>query len=238
MASTPKRAAQDICRICGVDISSRSTVKFNIFNGSQPLYLLIERTLHPDIPIQQGDGLPHAICRRCNTSLVSIEETDKKRAAMQDSMTICCQRGLRKKRLAKTPAEKRAEQASVPSKAPRDTDNVRPHAARQITFPSQVNTDNSKPEMDLQWTTSQFTTTMQMQSPFSMQMQPPFSRLEPVAGPQSLHQGQQPLPGVAHIPPCQQSYVEPPASPLQEHLPPVIHYVEVNPSNRYTFYTI
>ena len=117
MDTTPKRSAQRVCRICREDLSERRIVQYNLFKGTPPLHEEVETVLQLDTIIQEGDGYPPTICRRCKTDVEFIIKAEGKRDALikKHAETSAA---IRKKHLPRTPAEERAEQSYGQFKVP------------------------------------------------------------------------------------------------------------------------
>ena len=126
VTDSPKRAAQQICRICARDLSSRSTVRFNLFTTSALLSKQLLQALQLDIKISKNYCYPTAICRVCKGEVTTIIQADAKRDAMKKVHRNSKQ--YPKKRLAKSPAEKKAEESDLLLKMSRTK------ASRMLTF--------------------------------------------------------------------------------------------------------
>ena len=131
-SSTPKRAAQDVCRICSKDLSNRSTNRFNLFRGTPPLCSLLKEALQLQTDICSDDGLPKSICRPCKTSIDTILKAQQAQQDLKERYATTCGQ-IRMKRLARTPAEVRAEQ-DVPHKAAAVHSSPVRVSARQLDF--------------------------------------------------------------------------------------------------------
>lgn len=146
-----KKAAQEVCRICSTDVSSRSINRFNLFRGTPPLCSQVENALQLETNISIDDGLPKSICRPCKTSVENILKFQKTQQDLKRKYTSTCGQ-IRKKRLAQTPTDKRAEEHM-----PRKTAAVESPggSARKLSFSASTVGTTSVPPVEhsesLQW---------------------------------------------------------------------------------------
>ena len=114
--NTPKRAAQDICRICAIDLSQRSIARFNLFRGDPPLAISVQQCLQLEDTISRDDELPECICKPYKTSIDAVIKAQLTQKQLQTKYaTVSGQ--VRKKRLAKPPAYKKADQEDIKQKS-------------------------------------------------------------------------------------------------------------------------
>ena len=107
----------------------------------------------------------HTACPHCKKSLITIQEAEKKRTALQDGLNTNSQRVRRSKRLTKTPAEVRSKQDDVHPKAPMYSQLRGPHAARQINFQDETSITTTKASSVSQNVTVPLMTTISLPPP-------------------------------------------------------------------------
>ena len=81
LSSTPRKAVQDICRVCQKEFKEKKQ-KHRLFscNLDRALSNILEQ------PVCKGDGLPEAICSDCSHKVVRFQRLEKEMQSMRQSV--------------------------------------------------------------------------------------------------------------------------------------------------------